>query len=704
VKIGLKLNLFVIGVLILVVSGLSVIFIGQIKTYARQEQKNFRRQALAAEKARLENLVHVAHDAVRRLYRSEIGAVGDDPVRRKALEKRLQDLIKALRYGPEGKDYFWINDLHPRMVMHPYKPALNGRDLSDYKDPAGKRLFVEFVRVCLARGGGFVTYKWPKYGSDRPVPKLSYVRIFKPLGWIIGTGVYIDRIDRVVAAMAENAAGRIRSAIVLVVALALVLMVLAALASLWFSRSLTRPLKEIAAVSEAMAAGDFSRTVTYRSRDEIGQMAGALSRSLDIIVKGLGEARSIKDGIPDPFFVTDNDLTVIYVNEACDRLLGGTAGTAVGQAKCHQIFQSDSCQTEACILKRAIKDDVVITGAKTALHLDGRAVPVSISANAVKDLDGNVIGGIEFIRDISADEEAQQRIAEQQADLLEVAGEVTGLADQLSTAAAQISATTEEMSANAEHQSAHTTGVAASMEQMSANIQQASQAAQRGAAEAQEAGQVARQGGEVVERTITMINGIHHQAAGAAEAVRTLAGRSREISDVVILIEDLADQTNLLALNAAIEAARVGEAGRGFAVVADEVKKLAVKTTQANQQVAAFVKAIQESTESTVRGMTDIQARVQEGVELVGRAGDILGKIVGSATSVSGVIGQIASAVEEQSAATEDISQNMGGIAGSVQEAASAVSQTAQSALDLSTMASRLVDTVARFNGQGRRA
>ncbi|MEZ4528959.1 MAG: cache domain-containing protein [Desulfobacterales bacterium] len=101
-------------------------------------------------------------------------------------------IIKDLRYGPEKKDYFWINDTLPRMIMHPYKPELDGADLREYKDPKGKHLFVEFVKVCREKGEGFVDYQWPRYGSEELGPKLSFVRLFKPWNWIVGSGVYME--------------------------------------------------------------------------------------------------------------------------------------------------------------------------------------------------------------------------------------------------------------------------------------------------------------------------------------------------------------------------------------------------------------------------------------------------------------------------------------------------------------------------------
>jgi methyl-accepting chemotaxis protein len=116
------------------------------------------------------------------------------------LQKNSAAVIENLRYGPENKDYFWINDTQPAMIMHPYKPQLNGKDLSASKDPNGKKLFVEMVKVCKENGEGFVDYHWPKYGADQPQPKVSYVKLFKKWNWIIGTGMYMDDIETMVAA------------------------------------------------------------------------------------------------------------------------------------------------------------------------------------------------------------------------------------------------------------------------------------------------------------------------------------------------------------------------------------------------------------------------------------------------------------------------------------------------------------------------
>ncbi len=150
--------------------------------------------------------------------------------------------VKGLRYGE--KDYFWINDLHPRMVMHPFKPELDGKDLSASQDPDGKKLFVEFVEVCRKQGEGFVDYLWPKPGFKEPVPKISFVKLFPQWGWIIGNGLYIDDLN------AERAS-------ILTTNIQVISLVVLATAFLtWlFARSINRPLRQLTIALGELAMG-----------------------------------------------------------------------------------------------------------------------------------------------------------------------------------------------------------------------------------------------------------------------------------------------------------------------------------------------------------------------------------------------------------------------------------------------------------------
>jgi methyl-accepting chemotaxis protein len=179
-------------------------------------------------------------------------------------QKRAMARLSALRYG--NNDYFWINDMHPLMVMHPMKPELNGTDLSANKDPNGKTLFVEFVNVVKKDGAGFVSYEWPKPGFDKPQPKLSYVTGFAPWSWVIGTGVYIDDLEAQTWASTQRSL--IAAGLVLLLALAV---------SVFVARGITRPLQHMTVAMNDLAGGKLEVEVPgIGRRDEVGEMAEAV--------------------------------------------------------------------------------------------------------------------------------------------------------------------------------------------------------------------------------------------------------------------------------------------------------------------------------------------------------------------------------------------------------------------------------------------
>ncbi len=125
---------------------------------------------------------------------------GDMPLEQ--AQQAAIERIRALRYGPESKDYFWITDMHPRMVMHPYRRDLEGEDLTDFTDPDGVRPFVQFVAAARDGSSGYVRYVWQwQDDPDRLEAKESYVRGFTPWGWVIGTGLYEDDVQQEIAAI-----------------------------------------------------------------------------------------------------------------------------------------------------------------------------------------------------------------------------------------------------------------------------------------------------------------------------------------------------------------------------------------------------------------------------------------------------------------------------------------------------------------------
>ncbi|MDP3830269.1 MAG: cache domain-containing protein, partial [Ignavibacteriaceae bacterium] len=126
-------------------------------------------------------------------------------VSRNEAQESAINQIKSLRYGSEQKDYFWITDMQPKMIVHPYRPDLDGKDLNTFEDSHHKKLFVEMVNVVKQHGDGFVDYTWQwKDDSTNIVPKLSYVKEFKPWDWVIGTGIYIEDVHEEIALLEQK--------------------------------------------------------------------------------------------------------------------------------------------------------------------------------------------------------------------------------------------------------------------------------------------------------------------------------------------------------------------------------------------------------------------------------------------------------------------------------------------------------------------
>ena len=161
----------------------------------------FKASLLERKKEALQELTSISRDILSYYNHKEI--TGE--MSRQESQALAIDQIKNLRYGPESKDYFWINDMQPRMVMHPYLPELDGQSLADFADPKGKHLFIAFVDTVRKYGEGFVPYMWQwKDDPDRIVPKLSFVTGFEPWGWIIGTGMYLDDVDREISSLTKT--------------------------------------------------------------------------------------------------------------------------------------------------------------------------------------------------------------------------------------------------------------------------------------------------------------------------------------------------------------------------------------------------------------------------------------------------------------------------------------------------------------------
>lgn len=167
-----------------------VLFAGLIFAYLLPQQE---RLIIERKKEMLRELTASAVSVLAEHERDAQAGLVSLPEAQRLAIARLRDM----RYGREGKDYFWITDHEPRMVMHPYRRDLEGKALNDFRDPDGVPLFVEARTQVQAKGDGFIEYRWQwKDDAGRVVPKLSYVRGFGAWGYIVGTGIYLDDVHQ----------------------------------------------------------------------------------------------------------------------------------------------------------------------------------------------------------------------------------------------------------------------------------------------------------------------------------------------------------------------------------------------------------------------------------------------------------------------------------------------------------------------------
>jgi len=256
---------------------------------------------------------------------------------------------------------------------------------------------------------------------------------------------------------------------------------------------------------------------------------------------------------------------------------------------------------------------------------------------------------------------------------------------------------TSQTQQGVEQQRSQINQVATAMEEMTATVQEVAQHASEAANATRQAEQEAQDGRQVVKQAAEVIDTLDQAVAQGGEAIRRLQNDSNNIGSVLDVIKGIAEQTNLLALNAAIEAARAGEQGRGFAVVADEVRSLASRTQESTLEIQEMISRLQVGSADAVREMEASQKHAQEGVTQAARAADSLHTITEAIARINEMNIYIANAAEEQSAVSNEISQNLTSINQVAGNSVSGVHQSLDTSVQLSQLASQLRTVIGSF-------
>ncbi len=279
----------------------------------------------------------------------------------------------------------------------------------------------------------------------------------------------------------------------------------------------------------------------------------------------------------------------------------------------------------------------------------------------------------------------------------DIIADLTRTTTQISATANMLSAAYEMMAGNANDVAEQAGTIAVASEEMAATSNDVANSCTIAAQNSEQANGSALSGTAVVSETVSAMNLIAERVKESARTVDLLGTKSDQIGEIVGTIEDIADQTNLLALNAAIEAARAGEQGRGFAVVADEVRALAERTTKATKEIGSMIKAVQTETKGAVHSMEEGVRDVERGTTEAAKSGEALQEILQQIQAVSMQVNQIATAAEEQTATTNEISNNIQMITEVMRGTAEVANESAHSAAELATLSDNLQKLVGQF-------
>ncbi|MEN5270559.1 methyl-accepting chemotaxis protein [Stenotrophomonas sepilia] len=650
-------------------------------------------------KTALKTQVELSYGILQHYHRlAGTGELSEEAAKRAALQA-----LEVMR-AENDTYYFNVYDTGYRLLMHPFRKDLVGKDMKDFRTDDGVRIYYDQVEAAKA-GGGFVNYRWAKPGSKGDVEKVAYAGLFAPWNWVVSSGVYMDDVQK---------QALVFTAIMAVAGGVLVLIVLAL--SWVIGNRIAVPLKQATAVAEGIAAGKLDSHIGPQPHDETGRLLDAMAgmqQQLHAVITGQREMARRHDGgelsyrIDASAFPGEYGLMVQETNalvgshvqtlhdvlDVVQQYAVGDLSRDIARYPGEKAAMTTTVDTVKANLGRINAEIKQLASAAAAGDFSRRGnaqrfdhdfrlmlenlnamMAVSddnlgklsqlLSAIAEGDLTARMHGDYQGVFARMRDD-ANATVAQ----LTQIVGQIQASASSITLAAGEIASGNSDLSRRTEQQAANLEETAASMEELTSTVRQNAEHARQANQLAIGAHGVASQGGEVVGQVVTTMSAIE--------------ASSKKIAEIISVIDGIAFQTNILALNAAVEAARAGEQGRGFAVVASEVRTLAQRSAAAAKEIKGLI--------------DDSVGKVAEGSSLVHQAGSTMGEIVASVQRVTDIMAEISAASQEQSAGIEQVNQTVVQMDETTQQNAALVEEATAAARAMEDQAAQLADAVAIF-------
>ncbi len=464
-------------------------------------------------------------------------------------QRMAMSVVSSMRYD-EGRGYFWINDMHPKLLMHPLKPAIVGKDMRNSTDAEGKHHWREFVQVVRTEGRGFVTYTWEHKQKGVVAEKVSYLGGFGPWGWIVGSGALYDDLDAIFYA-------NVKSVLIIASVFAAIMLGFATLVG----RSVTRPIRKTTLAMEQISSGngDLTQRLSTGGNDELTALASAFNRYTEKIQQ----------------MVREVDMATCELSSSSEELTAITQSSHEGiEQQQGQTEQVATAMTEMTVtvkeIARSAEDAAGAAQGADENVKDGESRVDEVRAS-IQTLAADIRGAVEVIQQLSKDSDGIGKVLEvirgvaEQTNLLALnaaieaarAGEqgrgFAVVADEVRTLASRTEQSTREIQSMTERVKDGVVRAVAAIEHSSQTT-----------ADTLERGDQARDALRAIVAAVATIKDMNTQIAAAAEEQATVANQ----------IEDNVANISGLAQDSARNSGRTAEASVALAKLGDNLHGL----------------------------------------------------------------------------------------------------------------------------------